>query len=87
MRPVIVLWDVNPIDLAVIIDFMYHSEVNVKTENLNSFLVVAECLSVRGLCRGYKGAAPDSRDVSRAKSATARNQTLLGGVRPVTPVT
>lgn len=67
-HPVIVLWDVNPNDLAAIMDFMYHGEVNVKQENLNSFLAVAERLRVRGLCQGDTGSAPDSRDVARGIS-------------------
>lgn len=67
-HPVIVLWDVNPNDLAAIMDFMYHGEVNVKQENLNSFLAVAERLRVRGLCQGDTGSAPESRDVARGIS-------------------
>jgi len=67
-HPVIVLWDVNPNDLAAIMDFMYHGEVNVKQENLNSFLAVAERLRVRGLCQGDTGSASDSRDVARGIS-------------------
>jgi len=50
-NPVIVLWDVKPRDLAAILDFMYHGEVNVKQDHLNSFLAVAERLRVRGLCQ------------------------------------
>jgi len=53
-HPVIVLWDVSPRDLAAILDFMYHGEVNVKQDNLNSFLAVAERLRVRGLCQNDK---------------------------------
>ena len=43
--------DVQPRDLAAILDFMYHGEVNVKQDHLNSFLAVAERLKVRGLCQ------------------------------------
>lgn len=50
-HPVIVLWDVSPRDLSAILDFMYHGEVNVKQDHLNSFLAVAERLRVRGLCQ------------------------------------
>ena len=41
--------DVQPRDLAAILDFMYHGEVNVKQDNLDSFLAVAERLRVQGL--------------------------------------
>jgi len=79
-HPVIVLWDVNPNDLAAIMDFMYHGEVNVKQENLNSFLAVAERLRVRGLCQGDTGAAPgDSRDASRGSGISNG-----GGAKPKT---
>merc|ERR1719492_739259 len=61
-HPVIVLWDVLPRDLAAILDFMYHGEVNVKQDHLNSFLAVAERLRVRGLCQGDTGVAPDTKD-------------------------
>ena len=48
-HPVIVLWDVSPRDMEAILDFMYHGEVNVKQDHLNSFLKAAERLRVRGL--------------------------------------
>jgi len=51
-HPVILLWDVSARDLTSILDFMYHGEVNVKQDNLNSFLAVAEKLRVRGLSQG-----------------------------------
>ena len=49
------LQDVLPRDLAAILDFMYHGEVNVKQDHLNSFLAVAEKLRVRGLCQSDSG--------------------------------
>ena len=52
--------DVLPRDLAAILDFMYHGEVNVKQDHLNSFLAVAERLRVRGLCQN-DGGAPSSK--------------------------
>merc|ERR1712098_361313 len=48
-HPVIVLWEATARDMALLLDFMYNGEVNVKQENLNSFLALAEKLSVRGL--------------------------------------
>lgn len=52
--------DVLPRDLASILDFMYNGEVNVKQDNLNSFLAVAERLRVRGLCQN-DGASNNSK--------------------------
>ena len=41
-HPVIVLWDVLPLDLGCLLDFMYQGQVNVKQDNLKSFLALAE---------------------------------------------
>jgi len=54
-HPVIVLWEATARDMALLLDFMYNGEVNVKQENLNSFLALAEKLSVRGLTQGQGG--------------------------------
>jgi len=67
-HPVIVLWDVSPRDLAAILDFMYHGEVNVKQDHLNSFLAVAERLRVRGLCQNDKGGGSESKPLHQTKS-------------------
>ena len=48
-HPVIVLWDATSQDMRLLLEFMYHGQVNVKQEHLNSFLSLAEKLSVRGL--------------------------------------
>ena len=48
-HPVIVLWDTAARDMSLLLDFMYNGVVNVKQEHLNSFLALAERLSVRGL--------------------------------------
>ena len=53
-----------PRDLAAILDFMYHGEVNVKQDHLNSFLAVAERLRVRGLCQN-DGGNPGSSTASK----------------------
>ena len=46
-HPVIVLWDAAARDMKLLLDFMYNGVVNVKQEHLNSFLALAERLSVR----------------------------------------
>ena len=38
-------------DLVAIVDFLYHGEVNVYQENLDSFLVIAEELELKGLTK------------------------------------
>eukprot|EP00092_Neocalanus_flemingeri_P083151 GFUD01104320.1.p1 GENE.GFUD01104320.1~~GFUD01104320.1.p1 ORF type:complete len:330 (+),score=67.43 GFUD01104320.1:116-1105(+) len=66
-HPVIVLWDVSPRDLAAILDFMYHGEVNVKQDHLNSFLAVAERLRVRGLCQNENSGGAGASGSSTTK--------------------
>ena len=53
-HPVIVLWDVESRDVSALLDFMYNGVVNVKQENLNTFLALAERLSVRGLTQAQQ---------------------------------
>ena len=57
--------DVSPRDLAAILDFMYHGEVNVKQDHLNSFLAVAERLRVRGLCQNENSAGPSGSSTTK----------------------
>jgi len=48
-HPLLYLKGVEYSDLQAVLDFMYHGEVNVAQEELNSFLAVAEDLQVKGL--------------------------------------
>jgi len=48
-NPYIFLRGISFPDLSAILDFMYHGEVYVAQEDLNSFLAVAEELQVKGL--------------------------------------
>jgi len=48
-HPLLYLKGVKYIDLVAVLNFMYHGEVNVAQEELNSFLAVAEELKVKGL--------------------------------------
>jgi len=48
-HPLLYLKGVDFIDLQSVLSFMYHGEVNVAQEELNSFLAVAEDLKVKGL--------------------------------------
>ena len=53
-HPLLFLRGVQYSELVAILDFMYHGEVNVGQEDLNSFLAVAEDLSVKGLTQKTK---------------------------------
>jgi len=48
-NPLLYLKGVKYPDLQAVLNFMYHGEVNVAQEELNSFLAVAEDLRVKGL--------------------------------------
>jgi len=48
-HPLLYLKGVKFTDLQSVLNFMYHGEVNVAQEELNSFLAVAEDLKVKGL--------------------------------------
>ena len=48
-HPLLYLKGVKFCDLQAVLNFMYHGEVNVAQEELNSFLAVAEDLKVKGL--------------------------------------
>ncbi len=48
-NPLLYLRGVRFSDLESVLDFMYHGEVNVAQDDLNSFLAVAEDLQVKGL--------------------------------------
>jgi len=48
-HPLLYLKGVKYIDIQAVLNFMYHGEVNVAQEELNTFLAVAEDLRVKGL--------------------------------------
>jgi len=60
-HPLLYLKGVRYSDLTSVLNFMYHGEVNVAQEELNSFLAVAEDLKVKGLTQGNSETAPPPR--------------------------
>ena len=56
-------------DLQAVLNFMYHGEVNVAQEELNSFLAVAEDLRVKGLTQNQS-----SSNESSSKKSTSQHQ-------------
>jgi len=64
-HPLLYLKGVEFSDLQAVLNFMYHGEVNVAQEELNSFLSVAEELQVKGLTQN------DSTSNSNSKHETA----------------
>merc|ERR1719420_59080 len=63
-HPLLYMKGVRYVDLESILNFMYHGEVNVAQDDLNSFLAVAEELKVKGLTQKNEG---DNRIKSAAR--------------------
>ena len=51
-HPLLYLKGVNYRELLSVLNFMYHGEVNIAQDDLNTFLSVAEDLQVKGLTQG-----------------------------------
>jgi len=85
-HPLLYLKGVKYSDIQSVLNFMYHGEVNVAQEELNSFLAVAEELRVKGLTQGPNANAskpkPDSRPrprsppIQRTARATAHDDEI-----------
>ena len=63
-HPLLYIKGVRICDLKAILDFMYHGEVQVAQEDLNSFLSVAEELKVKGLTQNKSTPKEKSTDSS-----------------------
>jgi len=59
-HPLLFLKGVKYADLVSVLNFMYHGEVNVAQEELNSFLAIAEDLKVKGLTQNNGGSSSGS---------------------------
>jgi len=57
-HPLLYMKGVKYTDLQAVLNFMYHGEVNVAQEELNSFLSVAEDLRVKGLTQNQTSSNP-----------------------------
>jgi len=60
--PLLYLNGVKYADILAVLNFMYHGEVNVAQEELNSFLAVAEDLKVKGLTQSQSETETTSRN-------------------------
>jgi len=71
-NPLLYLKGVKYTDLQSVLNFMYHGEVNVAQEELNSFLAVAEDLRVKGLTQNQSG-----NQVSKKESFPQNHSSLV----------
>ena len=69
-HPLLFLKGVRYIDLLSVLNFMYHGEVNVAQEELNSFLSVAEDLKVKGLTQNNS-----EKEIQKPSAASQPNRT------------
>jgi len=82
-HPLLYLKGVKHADLVSVLNFMYHGEVNVAQEELNSFLAVAEELKVKGLTQ-QNGGQTDDRTGGGGTSGSSNsgaNSSLSGSSR------
>jgi len=71
-HPLLYLKGVEFTDLQAVLNFMYHGEVNVAQEELNSFLAVAEDLKVKGLTQNNSS---ESSSAPKTKSEPVASST------------
>jgi len=71
-HPLLYLKGVKYAEIISILNFMYHGEVNVAQEELNSFLAVAEELRVKGLTQNTQERSKQEHTEQKAKMPTPR---------------
>jgi len=69
-HPLLYLKGVKYQELVAVLNFMYHGEVNVAQEELNSFLAVAEELKVKGLTQNGSSSSSKSNNSTPPPSAS-----------------
>ena len=73
-HPLIYLRGVAFPDLEAVINFIYHGEVSVAQEDLNSFLQLAEDLQIKGLHQDQDHALSEAGPASAGKAKTKQKQ-------------
>ena len=83
-HPLLYLKGVKYSDLQSVLNFMYHGEVNVAQDELNSFLAVAEELRVKGLTQnnGSQSANTKSSSSSSSQHQAPKSPTPSKSSRP-----
>jgi len=71
-HPLLYLKGIKYEDVLAVLNFMYHGEVNIAQDELNSFLAVAEDLQVKGLTQGNKD-SPNTSDSLPSKRSHSQD--------------
>ncbi|XP_076286693.1 uncharacterized protein LOC143212147 isoform X2 [Lasioglossum baleicum] len=85
-HPVIILKDIKYTEIESLLKFMYQGEINIKKEDLSTFLKVAQTLQIRGLatddasatklfsnCDNQLTTDPDTQNVAQSHLSTVRD--------------
>ncbi|XP_013192414.1 protein jim lovell isoform X2 [Amyelois transitella] len=72
-HPIVVLRDVTHKAMKDLLQFMYHGEVSVKREDLNSFISTAEVLQIKGLTNKETDEDDSEKEQDLSKHVTENN--------------
>jgi len=84
-HPLLYLKGVQFTDLQAVLNFMYHGEVNVAQEELNSFLAVAEDLEVKGLTQNNSSNPKPRQDQTQSLNPPSCSKPKLKDPEPPAP--
>ena len=82
-HPLIFMRGLKSDDLVAVVDFLYFGEVKIYQENLDTFLTIAEELSLKGMNGGVKG---DYADVTQPLQETFDHKTNLKTTESLTKI-
>merc|ERR1712142_1426371 len=81
-HPLLYLKGILAKDMEALLNFMYHGEVNVAQDDLNSFLQVAEDLKIKGLTQNNSSTKSGSQSVSHNKQTVLKSEVKTDPPRP-----
>eukprot|EP00092_Neocalanus_flemingeri_P010567 GFUD01011383.1.p1 GENE.GFUD01011383.1~~GFUD01011383.1.p1 ORF type:complete len:292 (+),score=63.95 GFUD01011383.1:182-1057(+) len=81
-HPLLYLKGVKYTDIVAVLNFMYHGEVNVAQEELNSFLAVAEDLKVKGLTQNDTEKSRGNQSTNELPKPKARDTPEKADMQP-----
>jgi len=76
-HPLLYLKGIKYEDVLAVLNFMYHGEVNIAQNDLNSFLAVAEDLQVKGLTQGSTSSSSSSPPKRAQEQPLCQNRATL----------